>query len=185
MQHNFINPQEITLDNYADTVSRFCSRLPLTQHNAHMALGLADEYFELEKAYKNNDTVNIIEEAGDLFWYLGILCWANRRSFAKIVHMGNDVDMFPEGSIEGVINWAKAKLAGYTKVFTDEQVTNFMASAAAYILSRCPDNVTIEEILRRNYLKLANRHGASFNPDNGQSRNVEVEREILAGDTVE
>ena len=181
MRENFVDPSTITIKNYPEIVARFCSDLPLIQHNAHMALGLADEYFELEKAHQNNDKTNQIEEAGDSFWYLALLCLQNNISFLNVINIGNDSDMTPHefASHSDTINWAKAKLAGYTKTFTNEQVFVFFAQSAAYIISRCPDNVSIEEILRKNYMKLANRHGASFNPDNGQSRNIEAERAIL------
>lgn len=40
----------------------------------HMAVGIGSEYNELIKAIKRNDITNIIEEIGDMFWYISGCC---------------------------------------------------------------------------------------------------------------
>lgn len=45
-----------------------------TAHIAHMAMGVADEMFELLEAIENNDIKNIVEECGDIEFYLQGYC---------------------------------------------------------------------------------------------------------------
>ena len=196
MGQTLLQPNEINISNYCEAVSRFCSVLPQKEHDAHMALGVADEYFEIMEAFDNCDETGIKEESGDMFWYIALFCEKNDISFERLID-----EMFVEVNRDNVkgqltttprisefIYYCKARLAGYTKSFTSAQVRQFAKESVALVfatvgatfgLEALEDATVIVEILQKNYAKLSNRHGITFNPDNGQTRDTAAEREIL------
>lgn len=195
MQEIFLEPHAITIANYEKAVSRFCSLLPQKEHDAHMALGIADEYFELQEAVKNNDAANVKEEAGDMLWFISQFCNKNDISFSSLVQdilvelNYRNINANPTSPrISELINYCKARIANYSKSFSDDQIKLYAKESVAYVfneLVQCfgyeqfGNSLLVDEILRKNYEKLANRHGEKFNPDNGQNRDVAAEREIL------
>jgi len=60
--------------------------------NLHMVLGIGTESGELQDVFKKQlaykrdpDWTNVIEEAGDLMWYIANLCTINNLDFDKIL----------------------------------------------------------------------------------------------------
>lgn len=79
----------------------------------HAFLGLETETAELQDAFKKHifygkplDRVNLVEEAGDLFWYLGILCHELGVSFEEVMEKNINKlrvrfgDKFTEGAAD-------------------------------------------------------------------------------------
>jgi len=72
----------MNIHKYEKQIQRTCADLDSDFDNKlHMALGIATEAGELLDNYKKNlaygksiDTINVIEEMGDCFWYLVNLC---------------------------------------------------------------------------------------------------------------
>lgn len=81
--------KQITSENYAESVQKFCSPLPLVEHNCHMAMGIVEEITtELVKAFspeRQDDFVNAIEEIGDICWFASQYCLANGLNFSEIL----------------------------------------------------------------------------------------------------
>lgn len=176
---------KITLENYQEIISIFCSRLELSKHNAHMALGIASEYFELLKAIRNNNIPNIIEEAGDFCFFVSQMARQNRLEFHVIfdLAMSRDVQWDDEMMVD-ILDIAKAKVAGYSKKYTTLEIENALVKALALVLSKVQTgNKSWEDILEINYFKLENRHGKRFNVDNLQTRNIDDEYKILSGNS--
>lgn len=170
---------QITLENYQETISKFCSRLPLNAHNAHMALGMSSEYFELLKAINNNDTPNIIEESGDFCFFTSQYARQNRLQF----HIIFDRAMNESGSgdLAPITDIAKAKIAGYNKTFTYIQIEDALVEAMKLILSKVHGvGKSWEDILQINFEKLDARYkGKGFDSNNAVKRDLENERKIL------
>ena len=52
----------------------------------HMAVGIGSEYDELINAIDSNDKINIIEEIGDIMWYIACYKKLNNSRFDVIVY---------------------------------------------------------------------------------------------------
>lgn len=102
------------LNEYQEDAKRTNADLGSQQINViHMLLGLASEVGELQDAYKKNiaygrplDLVNVIEEIGDIKWYISNLCTILGISENKVAE----------------INISKLK-ARYPEKFTEECAT--------------------------------------------------------------
>ena len=103
------------LKEYCEKANRTNAELEDTQLNdLHMILGMVTEIGELadtfkkELAYKKDlDWINIKEELGDIFWYLGNFCYIN--------------DINPEEILD--INIAKLQ-SSYPDKFTEHNALN-------------------------------------------------------------
>lgn len=69
-----------TIDQYQPLARRSLKELPQREHFIHMGLGIIGEIGEFADAVKKNaiylkplDSVNLMEEGGDTFWYTGNL----------------------------------------------------------------------------------------------------------------
>lgn len=69
-----------TIDQYQPLARRTLKELPQREHFIHMGLGIIGEIGEFADAVKKNaiylkplDSVNLLEEGGDTFWYTGNL----------------------------------------------------------------------------------------------------------------
>lgn len=72
--------QKITLDQYQEVALSTCAVLPMQQQILHATLGLVSESGEIADNVKRKiaygrdlDIPNLIEEAGDVLWYLLLL----------------------------------------------------------------------------------------------------------------
>ena len=50
----------------------------------HAVLGIMSEASELYEAFEKNDTKNMKEEIGDLFWFISFLCSVNGWTFEEV-----------------------------------------------------------------------------------------------------
>jgi NTP pyrophosphatase (non-canonical NTP hydrolase) len=75
------------------------------EHDLHMVLGMVTEVGELADQFKKNlaygkelDGFNIIEEIGDLMWYVANFCTSNNIDFEKLleVNIGKLALRYPE-----------------------------------------------------------------------------------------
>ena len=172
----------ITLQNYSSMVAKFCSELPLDLHNVHMSLGIADEFMELLAAINNNDIPNIIEECGDICWYVSQYCRVNGLSFEEILSKEiAENKMHFEAGDSGIINITKAQIAKYNKTFTKEDIIKALRVNLQPVVQICEvHNISIDEVLTKNYNKLNARYkGSNFSGDNAANRDLKKERTIL------
>ena len=80
--------QEMGIDPYKEFPAKFDPNDPRMIRTIHAAIGLSTEGGEVleavQKALERRETldqVNILEEAGDIFWYLAVLADSNNFSF--------------------------------------------------------------------------------------------------------
>ena len=174
---------QITLDTYADKVSVFCSKLPIEYHNIHMSLGIADEMFELLNAISKNDVTNIIEECGDLCWFISQYCKQNNIVFSDVYNTAKTATkgtVFTELS-PGIINITKAIVAKYNKTFTEKDIFNALVDNVSPVIATINAyNLNIEDVLTKNYEKLSSRYNKNrFDANDAAIRDLNKEREIL------
>lgn len=162
--------------------------------NIHMVLGVSGEFSELYKAVVNNDIPNIIEESGDILWFVAVMCQVNDLEFYKIAetaiqsldveesHSNNGYD---DGGLIDVIK----RYAIYSDGYVDD-VKTFSIKLIPYLTNivRIVINQTywlgsngydINEILQINIDKLVGRFGDKFSSYMALNRNLEAERSKL------
>ena len=182
---------KIEVSTYAEHVKLFCKQMPLASHNTHMTLGIIEEIEELMLAVHNNDKVNIVEELGDLFWYLSQYCLANGISFneqviASLTRLSNNELAAGASSAPffQLLVITKKEFA-YDKVYSSEE----RIVALAYVFDFCSYWFTsleldIENILQTNYDKLSTRYiSKAFSNDAAINRDTDTEREVLETST--
>lgn len=95
---------KMTPDSYLEMTARTCKQFPhgmrLTQEQSdllHAILGLSGEAGELVDGFKKHliygkmlDENNLIEEAGDILWYMALLFRAINVDFAEVMQKNID-----------------------------------------------------------------------------------------------
>lgn len=188
---------------YVPLAIRTCKELPLPDHINHMALGVTGEMGEiidqLKKAYIYNkplDQVNIVEEVGDVAWYVaGFVAKFGTAEYMEQVPEAHAAD-------EEAIVKAKARVThsilGISHAFSDvmgeiqtavEQGNTRVAKrgsevlcAILYALSRLLD-VDLEQAYDVNIAKLAKRYGDKYSDYAAQNRDLAGERAVLEAGT--
>lgn len=175
---------KITLENYQEAVSKFCSKLPLPQHNSHMTLGIIEEFHEVDAAINADDRPNAVEEFGDLSWYMSQYCRENGLSFAKLTQelLSSWSEMGKQSTPLDLVNITKKELA-YGKTPSQEDRIDAIAKCIhCWLLGMemVTFRLTIAEILQINYNKLdARYHGRPFSAKAALNRDLAKERKIL------
>lgn len=161
---------------------------PQMEKILHAALGLATEIEELLVNYSDKmDKTNVLEEVGDLTWYLSIFY----REYPEIENVKVATSMevkTPQGLImsmlKGILqiqDLIKKKLY-YNKPINQDSMNNLVAFLDMDI--RMYLNIydlKIEEVWERNIAKLKARYGDKFSSDRAINRDLETERTILEG----
>jgi hypothetical protein len=158
------------------------------QRVLHSVIGLATEIEELLINYTNSiDSINILEEIGDIEWYRSIL-WREYPELSKytlnVVEKIND----PYKTILE-INVVILKLQDmikkkifYNKEINDELLINLSLELEKkiyqYIIFY---NLNIEDVWERNIAKLKARYSEKFSSERAINRDLETERTILEG----
>lgn len=161
---------------------------PQIERILHAALGLATEIEELLVNYSGNiDPTNVLEECGDLTWYLSIFY----REYPEIenVKVASTMEVkTPQNLImsmlKGILqiqDLIKKKLY-YNKPVNQETMNLLVAILDMDI--RMYLNVyglNIEDVWERNIAKLKARYGEKFSSERAINRDLETERQILEG----
>jgi NTP pyrophosphatase (non-canonical NTP hydrolase) len=154
----------------------------------HAALGLATEIEELLDNYSGNiDPTNVLEECGDLTWYLSIFY----REYPEIENIKVATSMelkTPQGLImsmlKGILqiqDLIKKKLY-YNKPINQDSMNNLVAFIDLDIRMYLNlYDLKIEDVWERNIAKLKARYGEKFSSDRAINRDLEIERQILEG----
>ena len=142
----------------------------------HATLGVADETFELTEALVRNDPINILEEFGDLLFYLQAL------STGDVTLADASVQGLPIVEASGELVGEVKKLAARSQLgfHVIQPEVNYLAEV---LMAEIADHgFSIEQVVKANMAKLQFRHGegdyASTTPE--ERRDRQKEREIIA-----
>lgn len=150
----------------------------------HHVLGVSGEWFELQTAIQNNDTVNTKEEIGDAFWYI-----AGLFRLCDI-----DPDTPVRGNVDDSIIGDLLDTIKRSLIYKDgtEIDHNSLHNAIcdchslfSYYAERC--GFTVEECLETNINKLVGkglvkgRYTGGYSDEAAMNRDLDSERKILEG----
>ncbi len=172
----------------------FFSENKKDQFLLHAVMGVLTEVEELiqNENSQNPDKTNLLEEVGDITWYLAILGretgvdWVDFKQMENIV---KSIKPVKEGSqlrlmniIEhscGLLDSLKKKLY-YNKPINEEdfrlRTSVLFHSVAVYLIY---NNLDPDKVFDVNIAKLKSRYGEKFSTERAINRDLETEREIL------
>lgn len=156
----------------------------------HGLIGLCTESGELLDAMKKHlyygkelDTVNMLEEIGDLCWYLAIICDVMGIDFAEQVEKAKEYnDTQEERSLLTACAELNAVCGGNLMTMVAQGQPHTITPLFLLI-----DELVIEldgkweEICEKNIAKLEARYGDKFDAHKALNRDTDKEREILEG----
>jgi len=157
----------------------------------HGLIGLCTESGELLDAMKKHlyygkdlDTVNMLEEIGDLCWYLAIICDVSGLDFAVQIEKAIEFKVIKQEkrSLLSVCAELNAVCAGNLVTYTSSGQPHVIKPLFSLIdeLVAGLDGMW-EEICEKNISKLKARYGDKFDAHKALNRDLETEREILEG----
>ena len=161
-QQNFLN-QEI-------------KNLSLNENMLHSILGLVTEENELLFAFENNDNVNIVEELGDIMWYVAL--WSKTTGFIpEIKEKYDPADGFFK--VYELLDMAKRTLY-YKAPFDMEQANRYVEHIFNTINDLCSKlKIDFENILDININKLKQRYPNGFDEEKAVKRNTKKEVKVM------
>lgn len=155
----------------------------------HCAIGMVTEFGEILQAIENPssvDKVNVMEEVGDVLWYLaGLQRYYTDCDWEEVESTGysNLAYLVNAATVEAIeVLDAYKKFAYYGKPLKHESQKSKM-----YFIYRCCSDIlkhtghTMEECRQINIDKLKARFPDKFTSENANTRNLAKEREILEG----
>jgi len=164
---------------------------PQMERILHAALGLATEIEELLVNYSDKmDPTNVLEEVGDLAWYLSIFY----REYPEIENVkvnasetyynaGNPHNLIMD-MLKGILqiqDLIKKKLY-YNKPVNQESMNLLVATLDMDIRMYLElYELKIEDVWEKNISKLKARYGEKFSSERAINRDLETERTILEG----
>lgn len=144
-----------------------------------------DNYISQDNTQVNLDPVNILEEIGDITWYLAIIGRMYNLSlpgkveskFSKPLDIVLQINKF---SLK-LLDMLKKKLY-YNKPINDELFVEYTQMISVLILEYMAYyKINIEESFDINIAKLKARYGEKFSSERAINRDLETERNILEG----
>lgn len=159
----------------------------------HAALGINDEFFELADAVESGDEVNIIEEQGDLLWFLALASHSLGFNLLTTDHIKDspgqesvDVAGLLRKSVADITSYVK-KAYAYGKMDNGGllHIQNGILQAV-----RCVNTLSVRmgkdplEVRQKVIDKLVKRFGDKYSDVAADinNRDLDGEREVLAGD---
>ncbi len=191
---------------YIPLAMRTCKSLPFADHINHMGLGIVGEMGEivdqLKKAYiydKAIDQVNIVEEVGDVAWYVAgvVQFYPNLHSFIESDELKNSINYEKLAEAKSKITrtallntMSAANLVVDMGILADEtgkpsdegeEVAKTLCVflfATAVLL-----DVDLAEAFEVNIAKLAKRYGDKYSDYAAINRDIDAERAVLEAGT--
>jgi len=191
---------------YIPLAIRTCKSLPFADHINHMGLGIVGEMGEivdqLKKAYiygKAIDQVNIVEEVGDVAWYVAgvVQFYPNLHSFIESDELKNSINYEKLAEAKSKITrtallntMSAANLVVDMGILADEagepsdegeEVAKTLCVflfATAVLL-----DVYLAEAFEVNIAKLAKRYGDKYSDYAAINRDIDAERAVLEAGT--
>lgn len=180
----------INFDNYQDAANRTRKSMPdLVQDSVHMCLGIVGEFGELDEAVENQDKPNILEEGGDIIWYVAGECEISGFSFKELVEEVNAINTDvnsetgydrEELHIKDYVDFVKGVYI-YKKPADVATMRAFMRYFLFMVKVICQyeANTELQQVLQININKLFVRYGEKYSDFNATNRNLEAEAETL------
>ena len=178
---------------YAQTVTLRARPMPPDQQLIHAQIGMLTELGELgdlikrEFAYgKEFDRINLLEEVGDIFWYLVLYCELQMHP-ARLDEMVRDAQATYQGTPESdekvlrTLGRYIAKLAGSKELELTGYEVRFSVGVTVMLLYAflVKYDFTVEQCLIANDAKLEKRTGKTYNREAILNRDTDAERKIL------
>jgi NTP pyrophosphatase (non-canonical NTP hydrolase) len=167
----------------------------------HVSAGITSEVAELfelaAKSYGENlDRTNLLEECGDILWYLGVACDTLNATdrITEDPDYGVAVLKFDEDLVDSIYSTAGhlarhagefadlaiKKLVFYGKPFDAEPLIKHLVAIHRTVDILLQEaGFTIEDARERNIAKLKKRYGDKFSEAAALNRNLEAERKVL------
>lgn len=171
----------------------------------HAGLGLSSEVSELcMAAYapknKTVDWVNIMEESGDLLWYIAVAINALKFSHEEISsYESHDNSWLLKKCSEDSLTTALSAVTLYIGEYNDllkkhlfygreldmKKMKQILQKLCMAVSGLCfVSGYSIEQARETNINKLKARYGEKFSEAAALTRNLETERKVLEGETV-
>jgi hypothetical protein len=180
---------------YAQCAQRTLINKDFEGDAGHFGLGVATEYFELLKAIRKVDVVNIGEEIGDANWYLANHLLQNFNDTHKIWQQLTEIYFYPQHSIL-TLEEEILQIESLVEVYCDICKKHFAYGKMIHeyentlgkivvSLSSCFSSLSTkykiqpQKFLQANIDKLYNRYPEKFDADKAMNRDLEVERTTL------
>ena len=158
----------------------------------HTILGISTEINEVydaieDKAYYEYDMVNILEEFGDMAWYLAIACDERKLDIDyRDVYLSDNINkaqLFEISNIRklnaAILDHSK-KVMFYGKQLDDNLVDTTLTEIAQLVfISILSLDGNITNVLHANINKLKARYPDTFTDFHAENRELEVERNTL------
>lgn len=177
------------------------TKLPLTEEVItrglsnrlfHAILGISTEINEVydaieDKAYYEYDMINILEEFGDMAWYLAIACDERNLDIDyKDVYLSDNINkaqLFEISNIRKlnaeILDHSK-KVMFYGKQLDDKLVDTKLAEIAKLVfISILAVDGYITNVLHTNINKLKVRYPDTFTDFHAENRDLDIERNTL------
>ena len=150
------------------------------QDGAHMAMGITTEIEELKEGMENQDLPNIIEELGDILWYISGECQIYDLNMVDIEFQSTLLkkDRKPF-RIEKLVDLHKSEFA-----YNEEMSKSNIEKSLSILMADLNDissryGFTIYEAMQVNIDKLKVRYPGKFTNDKAINRDLESEKKIL------
>lgn len=185
---------------YAPLARRTLKELPFKEHLQHMSLGFCGEMGEMLDATKKHiiygkplDTVNIIEEIGDVTWYCVNLCkelavdpaqldtwlvearnekidneWFELDKVQQLIEINRDLALVADGLVLDYKNLSEEHGTGIVRAL----LISLHTMAETF-------KIDLYAALDVNIKKLAARYGDKYSDYAALNRNLAVERDVL------
>ena len=172
IQLNILHEEIYSVSRFGITVSAICRKLSVHNIKRHI---IYDGKF---------DPVNLMEECGDLFWYLALYIHTTGRN-GRLVDAVIADDVKVSKGKEILINTC-LNLADLTSAFHTTQGSNDLklicGTAGALKTLLVASGYTVEQALNRNIEKLAQRYGDRYTDYLALNRDTEAELVALKGE---
>lgn len=150
----------------------------------HATLGLADEMFEMYRAYSLGDITNAVEEMGDFCWFVALAAYhLDCNPFVGFPSAEDLDDIYLEDlthSFISAIKKAYAYGAPLDIAYLRQQLT-LMVGCIAFTCDELLSRVPLIELLDRNIKKLRTRYPERFTQDLALNRDLDAEAAALQG----
>jgi NTP pyrophosphatase (non-canonical NTP hydrolase) len=155
----------------------------------HSSIGLSNEVAELFKAIEINDITNIIEELGDIYWYIGCGCYGNNMRFDNLVFRYApmfDNTFTNEFLKKSLLEYSSkyldliAKVVFHNRVYDRPKINVYLLVIAKLCSHLCYNyGFSIELVLTKVNEKLQIRYPSGFDSEKSLNRNLKQERKKL------
>ena len=150
----------------------------------HAALGLADEMFEMYRAYSLEDMTNAVEEMGDFCWFVALAAYHLDCNpfvgFPSAEDLGDANLEDLTHSFISAIKKAYAYGAPLDVAYLRQQLA-MMVGCIAVTCGELLSKTSLVELLDRNIKKLRTRYPERFTQDLALNRDLDAEAATLRG----